>query len=72
MAAAVESCPDRSCPESVKATVSTNVPSAAINTVGSFFGHDGVLETIAVEMMRASGEPAPMLSRVVASRYFAR
>ena len=30
------------------------VPSTAISTVGSFFGHDGVLDTIAVEMMRAS------------------
>ncbi len=32
------------------------MPSAAISTVGSFFGHDGVFDTIAVEMMRASGE----------------
>jgi len=37
--------------------------------VGSFFGNDGVLETSAVEMMRASGDAAPMLSRAVASRY---
>ena len=46
--------------------------SAATSTVGSFFGQDGVLETAAVEMMRASGETAPMLSRAVASRYLAR
>ena len=31
----------------MKPTASVNMPSAAISTVGIFFGHDGVLETIA-------------------------
>ena len=46
--------------------------SAATRMVGIFFGHDGVFDTTAAEMMRASGEAAPMLSRAVASRYLAR
>ena len=46
--------------------------SADSSTAGSFFGQAGVVDTIAVEMMRASAEAAPMLSRVLASRYFAR
>ena len=57
---------------STKPADSANMASAATSTVGSFFGHDGVLETTAVEMMRASGEAAPMLSRAVASRYLAK
>ena len=51
---------------------STNMASAATRIVGSFFGHDGVLDTTAAEMMRASGAAAPILSRAVASRYLAR
>ena len=56
----------------MKPTASVNMPSDAISTVGIFFGHDGVLETIPREMIRASGDEAPMLSRAVASRYLAR
>ena len=51
---------------------SENIASAATSTIGTFFGRDGVFDTAAVEMMRASGDAAPMLSRAVASRYLAR
>jgi hypothetical protein len=51
---------------------STKAASAATSTVGTFFGQAGVVDTAAVEMMRASGATAPMLSRAEASRYFAR
>ena len=53
-------------------TLRQNVPSAAISTIGTFFGEDGRLDTTAREMMRASAGAAAMLSRAVASRYFAR
>ena len=57
---------------SAKPTDSASTPSAATSTVGTVLGHDGVLETVAVEITRASGEAASMLSRAVASRYLAR
>ena len=49
-----------------------NVPSAAISTIGIFFGKYGTFDTTAREMMRASAGAAAMLSRAVASRYLAR
>ncbi len=70
--AGVGSGPLINCPVRMKPTASVNMPSDAISTVGIFFGHDGVLETIPREMIRASGDEAPTLSRAVASRYLAR
>ena len=49
-----------------------SVASVAISTIGSFFGKNGVFDTTAREMMRASPGAEPRLSRAVASRYFAR
>ena len=69
---AASACALSNSPVRTKPTDSANTPSAATSTVGSFFGQDGVFETIAVEMMRASGDDAPILSRAVASRYLAR
>ena len=37
-----------------------NIPNAAIRTVGSFFGQDGVFERIPREITRASAEAAPI------------
>ena len=64
--------PPSNSPVSTKPTERTNMASAASSTVGSFFGHAGVFETIALEMTRASAGAAPILSRAVASRYLAR
>ena len=57
---------------SMKAHERTKAPRVATRILGSFFGHDGVLETAALEMMRASGPAEPMLSRALASRNLAR
>ena len=62
----------KSSPLSTKPDERTNIPSAATSTVGNFFGNDGVFDTMADEMIRASGETAPILSRAAASRYFPR
>src|SRR5262249_57989440 len=51
---------------------STSIASAATRMVGSFLGHDGVLETVAAETTRASRATAPTLARALASRYLAR
>ena len=47
-----------------------SVASVAISTIGIFFGKNGVFDTTAREMMRASAGAAPRLSRAVASRIF--
>src|SRR3954447_4787050 len=62
----------RSSAVSMKPDERKNIPSAATSTVGSFLGNAGVFDTMAEEMMRASGDTAPMMSRAAASRYFAR
>ena len=59
-------------PVTTKAQDSVNIASAATRMIGTFFGQDGVFDTVAAEMMRASGATAPMLSRADASRYLAR
>src|SRR5262249_44893336 len=61
-----------SSPVVTKPTLITRVASVATRMVGSFLGKYGVLLTTAREMMRVSGGALPMVSRAVASRYFAR
>ena len=55
--------PRSSAPVTTKAVDRQNVPSAAISTIGSFFGKYGMFDTTAREMMRASAGAAAMLSR---------
>ncbi len=64
--------PLRSAPVTTNAMARLNVPTVAISTIGSFFGKNGMFDTTAREMMRASAGAAAMLSRAVASRYLAR
>ena len=59
-------------PVSKNPVTTINIPNAATNMMGTFFGQEGVLEMIAREMMRASGEAALILSRAVVSRYLPR
>jgi hypothetical protein len=61
-----------SCPVTMKPEAISSIARPAITTIGTFFGKNGVLETIAREITRTSDGTAPRLSREVTSRYRAR